>query len=71
MMGTLRSETDHTGLMVNGVALGQPARDVDDNEQPIGEYRWDDSRFPDGLLDAEGVLTPDEVDDGEELGSAE
>jgi hypothetical protein len=62
-MGTLRSMTDHTGRMVNGITLGEPARDVDDNGEPVGEYRWDDSRLPNGLIDHSGEITLDEVDE--------
>jgi hypothetical protein len=62
-MGTLRSATDHTGLVVNGVRLGEPVRDVDDNEQPVGEYRWDDARLPNGEIDDNGEITVDEVDE--------
>jgi hypothetical protein len=62
-MGTLRSITDHTGLMVNGITLGQPARDMDNNDEPIGEYRWDDSRLPNGVIEDDGTITLDETDD--------
>jgi hypothetical protein len=61
-MGTLRSMTDHSGMMVNGITLGQPAQDIDDNGEPVGEYRWDDSRLPDGVIDDGGEITMDEVD---------
>jgi hypothetical protein len=64
-MGTLRSTTDHTGLQVNGVTLGQPARDTDDDGDPLpdSEYRWDDSRLPSGTLDEHGEITLDELED--------
>jgi hypothetical protein len=62
-MGTLRSMTDHIGLMVNGITLGEPARDVDDNDEPVDEYRWDDSRLPSGVISDDGEITVDEVDE--------
>jgi hypothetical protein len=62
-MGTLRSATDHTGLMVNGVTLGQPARDTGKDGEPVGGYRWDDSRLPDGVISDSGDITVDEVDE--------
>ena len=61
-MGTLRSMFDHTGLTVNSITLGQPSRDMDENDEPVGEYRWDDSRLPNGSLDAVAVITVDEVE---------
>jgi hypothetical protein len=62
-MGTLRSKTDHTGKVVNGITLGDPARDVDNNDEPVGEYRWDDSRLPNGVIEDDGTITLDETDD--------
>jgi hypothetical protein len=62
-MGILRSSTDHAGLVVNGIALGDPARDTDKDDLPIGEYRWDDSRLPSGVIEDDGTLTLDETDD--------
>jgi hypothetical protein len=62
-MGTLRSATDHSGMTVNGITLGDPARDIDANDEPVGEYRWDDSRLPDGVIDDSGEITIDEVDE--------
>jgi hypothetical protein len=62
-MGTLRSTADHSGMVVNGITLGQPARGVDDNGEPVGEYRWDDSRLPDGVISDSGDITVDEVDE--------
>jgi hypothetical protein len=62
-MGTLRSATDHSSMVVNGITLGEPARDVDDNGEPVGEYRWDDSRLPNGVIDDSGEITLDEVDE--------
>jgi hypothetical protein len=62
-MGTLRSTTDHSGMIVNGITLGEPARDFDDEEQPVGEYRWDDARLPNGVIEDDGTITLDETDD--------
>ena len=55
-MGTLRSHFDHTGLVVNGVILGDPI-DIDGNPET---FEWNDSMFPDGEIDAEGNITIDE-----------
>lgn len=63
-MGTLRSDFDHTGLQVNGITLGSPSRDMDENDEPVGEYRWDDSRLPNGEVAEDGTIT---VDESEEL----
>jgi hypothetical protein len=62
-MGTLRSMTDHTGLIVHSIVLGQPVRDIDDNDEQVGEYRWDDSRLPNGVVEDDGTITLDETDD--------
>jgi hypothetical protein len=55
-MGTLRSTADHSGLTVNGVLLGEPV-EIDGNPET---YEWDDSAFPNGEIDADGNVTPDE-----------
>jgi hypothetical protein len=57
-MGTLRSLTDHSGMIVNGVILGDP---VELDDDPLS-FEWDDSRFPDGVIDDEGKITIDEVE---------
>jgi len=62
-MGTLRSTIDHAGLIVNRVTLGQPARDIGENEEPVGEYRWDDSRLPNGEIAIDGTVKLDEVEE--------
>lgn len=61
-MGILRSIKNHAGIQVNGVTLGQPSRDVDENEEPTGEYRWDDSKFPNGEINSKGKVIVDEVE---------
>jgi hypothetical protein len=61
-MGTLRSASDCTGMKVNMITLGEPARDLDDNNEPIGGYRWDDSRLPNGVIDGNGNIKLDKVD---------
>jgi hypothetical protein len=55
-MGTLRSTTDHSGLTVNGVLLGEPV-EIDGNPET---YEWDDSAFPNGEIDADGSIILDE-----------
>ena len=64
-MGTLRSMTDYTGLIVNGITLGDPARETDDDGEPLpdSEYRWDDSRLPEGVIEDDGTITLDQSED--------
>lgn len=52
-MGTLRSSTDHTGLYLEDykIKLGDPA--IDEN----GQYLWDDSIIPNGVIDESGEIT--------------
>jgi hypothetical protein len=52
-MGTLRSLTDHTGMVVNGIALGSPV-ELDDDPST---FQWDDNRIPSGTIDADGTIT--------------
>jgi len=59
-MGTLRSTFNHTGMEVNGILLGEPARDVDDNS--VGEYRWDDGRLPSGEISVDGEIAVDDME---------
>jgi len=55
-MGTLRSLTDWSHqLTVNGVELGDP---VELDADPT-TYEWDDSRIPNGTIDAAGNVIPD------------
>lgn len=56
-MGILRSDSDHMGLRVGKVTLGQAARDVDADGKPVGEYRWDDGRIPNGVINEDGTIT--------------
>jgi hypothetical protein len=44
------------GLVVNGVILGQPLEI--DGDPASAEF--DDSMFPNGIIDADGTITPDE-----------
>jgi hypothetical protein len=44
------------GLVVNGVILGQPVEL--DGDPASAEF--DDSMFPNGIIDANGTITPDE-----------
>ena len=51
-MGTIRANSDVTGMAVNGITLGPPVLDG-------GVYYWDDPRVPD--LDL--TIPPPAVDD--------
>lgn len=56
-MGTLRSLVDWSHRMsVNGVALGDA---VELDSDPL-TFEWDDNRIPNGEIDAEGNVIPDE-----------
>lgn len=57
-MGTLRSLTDHTGMIVNGVLLAAPPL-LDDDQIT---FVWDDHRIPSGVIDADGIITVDSFD---------
>jgi len=57
-MGTLWShDASRQGLVVNGVLLSYPA-ELDGN--PL-TYEWDDGRFPNGEILADGTIIPTEV----------
>lgn len=68
MMGTLRSKTYRTGLTINGVQLGQPVI-AQAQAQPLepGDtiseawFCWDDEQFPNGIVNADGSVTIDQV----------
>jgi hypothetical protein len=62
-MGTLRSASDCSGMVINGVLLGEPSfTDANDEEkEPL--FIWDDSRFPQGLIEDSGTITLDEVEE--------
>ena len=50
--------------MVNEISLGQPLRDYDKNLVPIknSQYRWDDSRLPNGEIMSDGQIIVDEME---------
>lgn len=56
-MGTLWSEYNQSGMVVNGVILGDPV-ELDGNPNT---FEWDDSAFPNGeiLIDGEIIITED------------
>ena len=69
-MGTLRSKTNREGVVVNGVTLGSSVLSLLDGTPPQpGDhiedlwFRWDDARFPTGLVYASGAVDVDEPDD--------
>jgi hypothetical protein len=63
-MGTLRSMTDHTGMAVNGLTLGEAVRNLDEDGEALSdsEYRWDDSRLPNGEITSDGEIIVDETE---------
>jgi hypothetical protein len=64
-MGTLRSSSDCSGLLVNGITLGEPTfTDVVLSLDPDPLlFAWDDPRLPNGVIEDEGTITIDETDD--------
>ena len=63
-MGTLRSKFNHSGLVINGIALGQPpilAEDLTD-PQAISDafFIWDDSALPTGEILEDKTIVLDE-----------
>lgn len=61
-MGTLRSEVPLSGLVVNGITLGQPSGSVDEDTGLTGApYIYDDPRLPDGEIIVDIVIDPTEV----------
>lgn len=66
-MGLLRSKTNRSGLVVNGVVLGDPpitrrdgtALEVGDNLVEDGWFIWSDARFPNGNVHADGTVDVD------------
>ena len=54
-MGTIRSSSSSAqGLEINGIVFGQPVENH-------GEFLWDDSMLPNGIIDEEGNITIDEI----------
>jgi hypothetical protein len=68
-MGKLRSKTNRTGLVVNGVELGvAPMATIDGTPAsdpnvylPDCWYFWDDPAFPNGVVYASGAVDEDEA----------
>lgn len=65
-MGMLRSKTNRTGLVVNGVLLGDaPITLIDGTLPQPGDtvtelwFVWDDAAFPTGVVHADGTVVPD------------
>lgn len=46
------------GLIVNDVILGDPV----ELDGDLKTYEWDDSKLPNGIIDAEGNITLQEVE---------
>lgn len=54
-MGTLRANINHKGKTVNGVLLGEPAR----NPENPNEYVWEHGKFPNGTITSNGTVIPE------------
>jgi hypothetical protein len=61
-MGTLRSASDCTGMVVNEITLGDPTFTDEMDEGAAALFAWDDSRLPTGLINDDGTITVDETD---------
>ena len=59
-MGTLRSNSDCTGMGVNNITLGDPTFTDEMTEDAVPLCAWDDSRLPDGFIEDDGTITIDE-----------
>jgi len=65
-MGRLRAKTNYTGLVINGVQLGEPVILRIDAE-PLGPgdtiseawFIWDDEAYPTGVVNADSTVTAD------------
>ena len=68
-MGTLRSKTNRTGLVVDGVTLGDAPITLIDGSAPqegdtVSElwFIWDDPAFPNGVVTADGTIIHDHLE---------
>jgi hypothetical protein len=65
IVGTLRSKFNHSGLVINGITLGQPPILVEDLTEPqaISDafFIWDDSALPTGEISKDGSVVLDET----------
>ena len=65
-MGTLRSKTYRTAIVVSGVQLGEPVI-AQATAQPLAPgdtiaeawFIWDDDAFPNGIINADSSVTHD------------
>jgi len=57
-MGTLRSASDCTSTVVNGITLGAPTftDEIAEEAKPI-LFVWDDPRLPNGVIEDDGTIT--------------
>jgi len=64
-MGTLRSASDCSSLIVNGIILGDPTftDEIPSQDAKPVLFAWDDSRLPNGVIGDDGSITLDETDD--------
>jgi hypothetical protein len=66
-MGTLRSKFNHSGLVINGITLGQPPILAEDLTDPqtisYAFFIWDDSALPTGEISKDGSVILDETVD--------
>lgn len=63
-MGTLRSASYCSGLVINGLTLGEPT--FTDEIPPLEAqplmFAWDDPRLPSGVIEDDGIVTLDETE---------
>lgn len=64
-MGTLRSASDCSDLIINNVTLGEPT--FTDVMPPLEDgplmFAWDDPRLPSGVIEDDGAITLDQTDE--------
>lgn len=61
-MATLRSSIDWSGREVEGVVLGEAAREFpgDETTAPSGDFIWDHPGIPGDMIDSEGDIFAEE-----------
>jgi hypothetical protein len=64
-MGTLHSNYNHSGLVINNITLGDPAQECDEEGNVIENsgYSWDHPQFPNGTIEENGSIIIDQEDE--------